>query len=781
MKNGIFYGRLMLGLLLAICGIAGCSSKEPGEGSGNPTVNAGSEKESGEYDFASGSWTMGDEVTESEEPWGIAGYWGDYMLEIPATGMMISKRCTAVDESCYYILERYTDWGKTGAGCQKYYLTCLDMGTMEAERKELKLQEPTEGSGEELTALVAELAVDMDENWTVVTGMSAADGRLCLLALQMGRESKAPSHYYIVWLDAQGRIESAVDLLPEIQRAGLVQDNMVPEGIIYDGKGYYYVGTESIMSGIGIFDGEGRYLKQLEAPGGAGGTISFTGRLPDGRPIFECMDSDRENTIIFCMEDLEQKIFYHGKGDSANIRYPDAGGEVFYPGSRGIVCWDVETGERKRLYQDTSLNPWSYEAIFKTEDGGIVTAFFDGEYTYVHKLQPGAETGEKKIVLFQLYEDQSMQRYADEYSRQHPGVKIELQKLDVGNDYDTDFHRFAAQLVTGEGPDVFVMRREQMEILQRQGVLADLSRYLTDETVEQIFPGVLEGGKVDGKNYGIALGCVANTLAVSESLWQKETWDYPDIIALMEGREAQGRKLQSIMGEGGSSGKLLEKLAIMSINAGMSSLIDEESGKCYFDTVEFVNLLELCKAYGTEPGRDSEGESLAYHTYGDFIGFSQKMAKLGEGYRCVGFPVEEGYGGFVECTFMVGVNAKTENEEIVRDFLQYLLSDRTQRGNGFAKTVRMDTLRNGLMEYMESMTEMDYMYGGLVLELKKDGSSYLPEYLEIMERGIPLPIWNAEIGGVILEEAEAYFNGDKPAEDVAEIIQNRLQLYLDER
>ena len=37
------------------------------------------------------------------------------------------------------------------------------------------------------------------------------------------------------------------------------------------------------------------------------------------------------------------------------------------------------------------------------------------------------------------------------------------------------------------------------------------------------------------------------------------------------------------------------------------------------------------------------------------------------------------------------------------------------------------------------------------------------------------PIWQ-----IIQEEAEAYFTGDRSIEEVADIITNRVQLYLDE-
>ena len=158
------------------------------------------------------------------------------------------------------------------------------------------------------------------------------------------------------------------------------------------------------------------------------------------------------------------------------------------------------------------------------------------------------------------------------------------------------------------------------------------------------------------------------------------------------------------------------------------------------------------------------------------------MAELGEEYHCVGYPVNSGSSGFVEYPFLVGVNDKTENREIVSDFLQYLLSERKQNMSGGA-SVRKDVLCSGVMEhstYSEGAVYMDTAGGYRELASKPDGSSFLPEYLEVLENAAPLPTWREQIEGVVLEESQAYFKGDKTAEDVASIIQNRVQLFLDE-
>ena len=775
------YAALTMGIFLAICGISGCGREGSDSENAEKTIEAsGDQAGKKEYDLASGSWTLDEETEISTESWPIADYFVDYELRVSQEGMRLSKRISAVDGCRYYVLERYMN-GNVGPGCQKYYLTCLDMESLKTEKKELTLQETSAGGENELPAL----AKDLDENWLIITGMSVTDGKICLLALQMSREEKVPAHYYVIWLNGEGRIESAVDLLPEIQQAGMQQGNVVPEGILYDESGYYYVGMENGVSGIGVFDKEGRYRKHVEAPYDGSGTIYLTCCLPDGRPVFECAGSDRKKTILFCLEDLKEKILYYGECDMASVRYLDSSGEVFYAGGRGILRWNVETGKQERIYQDTSMNPWFYEALWKTQDGGITAVSYDGEYTFAQKLMSGTEAGEKKVTLFMLSEDQFIRICADEYSRLHPGIKIEIKTLGADEEYDTAFQRFAAQLISGEGPDMFVMRREQLEILQAKGALAELTQFLPKEVLGQVFPVVLETGTVDGKLYGIATRCYVKTLAVSESLWQGKTWDYPDIVSLMEAGEASGDGPKSILGDGYSSEKLLDILALVSMGAGKSSLVDEKAGKCYFDTDEFVGLLEFCKKYGRESGRDMSGEEMIHSCSGDLAGFSMSMAELGEGYHRVGYPVNSDSGGFVECWFLVGVNDKTDHEEIVRDFLQYLLSERKQSMGRYAlASVRKDVLCGGVMEhsaYSESAVYVDAAGACWELASKPDGSSFLSEYLEALENAAPLPLWHEQIEGVVLEESRAYFEGDKTAQDVAAIIQNRVQLYLDER
>ena len=68
-----------------------------------------------------------------------------------------------------------------------------------------------------------------------------------------------------------------------------------------------------------------------------------------------------------------------------------------------------------------------------------------------------------------------------------------------------------------------------------------------------------------------------------------------------------------------------------------------------------------------------------------------------------------------------------------------------------------------------------------ILDAKPDGTSYLEEYLDFLENCSVENSWPKQIAAIISEELPPYFGGDRRAEEAAANIQNRVQLYLDER
>ena len=752
-------------IFFIIC-MAGCGKEEQG----GEIIQ---ERERTEYDLAGNSWKEFDEVAESRESWGIANYWEDSELGAPEEGMTIWGYQSSVDGTDYYILQEY----ETADGNYRRYLTRVDTVTFEAERKEIVIS----GEADEKVGL----AKAIEEYGALVAGMDVIDGRPCLLLFRMDEEKKEIGHIYKVQMNADLETESIVDIKKDLENAGLLSGRSGVGDIFCDRSGNTYIGA----SEVAVFDKEGSFIKKLEPPKGFDGIFARTCRLPDGRPVFECIDVASDRSALFCLEGTEEKILYDGKYNYSAFRCLNEYGEIYYVGGRSVYRWDAADGSCERLYQDMSMDVYGCRAIIESPEGALTLAFYaDGE-SYLYQLKQGKQEEETEITIFQLHTDQMIEKSADEYSRKHPGVRITVEGIQEGEDRDIALNRVMAQIQEGNGPDMFVVAKKHLEILQNQGLLMDLSMLRQEDVFDQMFQGVLQYGMVDGKLYGIVSSASVGTLVVNESIWDKETWTAEDVMKLMEEGGESGNDFSTFNQDAISSGDLLYQLAVKDIIAGNSSLVNEEEKSCQLDGERFINILKFCREYGKDSESSEEGiekihsrENLAFAAGSNLAAFSRDMKALGEGYRVVGFPTDGGYGGYVSCGDCFAISGTTKNQEKALDFIKYLLGDKVQKKNGIY-TVRRDILVDNIVEGEEDGEGPFLMVGNrsiTLLEGRPDGKSFLPEYLEIMERGSSIDTQTRGISAIIMEEAGAFFHGDKSAEDAAKVIQNRVWLYLNE-
>ena len=121
-------------------------------------------------------------------------------------------------------------------------------------------------------------------------------------------------------------------------------------------------------------------------------------------------------------------------------------------------------------------------------------------------------------------------------------------------------------------------------------------------------------------------------------------------------------------------------------------------------------------------------------------------------------------------------------------------SERTQdslhaEGLGSAVPTRMDLYDGRILlpsdwDYLD--TPMISLGDGSYVQLasKKDGTSFLDEYLELLrkcESEDERDVYSEVIMAIIEEESAPFFDGKKSTEEVAKVIQKRVNLYLEEK
>lgn len=751
-------------------------------------------QEKGPYHLAAEEWKAYGEVQDSDSAWSALGYWDDLVLGAAAAGRERTERYTAAEGQNFYVLVCDRETGEQGE--RFYNLTQVDMESLKAKRTELKLSDAGGMTAEEAAELTV-LTEAMEGGQAELAGLDVLEGRPCLFFCLW--ENGELAGMYSLQLGENGRPEGMTDLLPGLVQAGTAL-NRRPTDFTRDSRGNYYVIDNGEGGQVCVLNERGEFLTRIGAPGKPDSIVRCTGKLPEGSPVFEVCDQETEVLIILCFDGEGGKILYRGQGTAAKVRYFSESGEMIWLENGGILRWNAAKGSCQRFYRDNGWEAFDCEAVWENGEGEITVVCQENGVTSLSRLAQGAEAMEQLRIFAFMGGDawKDWKEYAAEYCRRHPGTEITVEAGEPGSDGGVVMNRIMAQLLSGKGPDVLIMNGIQLETFQEKGVLAELSDLIPGETREQIFGCVLRQGSIGEELYGIADQVTVSTLLVSKKVWAGKSWSAREVLELLEERERRGEPVERWISQGSplTADHMLYNLVLLDVGEDGSWPVDLKQRKCFFDTPEFIRLLEACKKYGEAPevgGSLSEeerlaelsaGKALAFPAEGDLKGFSHAMTLCGEGYHCVGYPVDSGSGSRVSCYSFAAMNAETKHYELAADFLKDIWSAETQKGLG-TSTVRRDLLTAGVADRHPANDDGPVFLIGernvILLDGKADGSSWLPEYMELLDQGKPASWWSTELQGMILEEAAAFFAGDRSASATAQILQNRIQNYLDER
>ncbi len=205
--------------------------------------------------------------------------------------------------------------------------------------------------------------------------------------------------------------------------------------------------------------------------------------------------------------------------------------------------------------------------------------------------------------------------------------------------------------------------------------------------------------------------------------------------------------------------------------------VDIETGECNFQTQSFYDLLTLCRDYF--PATIDENTVAA--SGGSLISGFGTMGRLGQFYTDTIRPLEEqgqavysypgSTGTGLNVVFMdqFSICSQSQYKDIAWEFLRSLYSYDFQYSFGSVIiSLRQDVVNDREDAYQQMYPE----------ELSQEESQYIRDLVSSSTnyRDIENPVFS-----IISEEATAFFAGDKSAEDVAGIIENRVKIYLSEQ
>lgn len=397
------------------------------------------------------------------------------------------------------------------------------------------------------------------------------------------------------------------------------------------------------------------------------------------------------------------------------------------------------------------------------------------------------------------------------FNKEQDQYRVELKVYDSestwnvrGGEKRDALNAMTLELVAGKGPDLIVQNK-YFPAYSKQGALEDLSSYLEKSEILS---------KDDYLASALALTTFYDRLVALPAYINLETcYGFTDQIGEKTGRSFEEfLKLDAEYPDIPLLPSPNSRDALLSLMDVAYSFVDWENGTCNFETEGFKTLLEFCNnCYidihgGTIDINQTDLFSLVDTTSHsaslsiDRLIYLKAYAQAfcgGREMAFIGYPAEEGSGNYLTAGFehySIGISALSKHKEGAWAFLEYLHGDYLDS----EYTAEVSAYYPAKLRFLE-----DAVYGRVGKEETlyvshgswSDASSLTNEevtcsltreeadmIMDMLKNAAPrsYELYSQVLFEIIYEEAESYFDGEKPVEEVMRLIQNRMQLYLSE-
>lgn len=446
-----------------------------------------------------------------------------------------------------------------------------------------------------------------------------------------------------------------------------------------------------------------------------------------------------------------------------------------------ILCWATY-----------GINQSDILYIGKNENSMEVIDTHEGVSGYVN-LSKG-EVNKTVVTIGLLQYTQDIEKAVIDFNRSNPNVMINVKTYyQEDGDFEQSIEKLKLDMVTGNAPDIMEVSMINYEILADKGIFADLYKLMQEDddlSQDKILPSVREAYEINGQLLNIAPDFQLYTI-----------WGNKNKLGNHEGVTLN--KLMQVLGENGKTidaiyGFSMDEPVLTTLcTFGMDEFINWETGECEFTNDYFKDLLRFSKEYsggytqGSASQGIAEGEILMSIGVISSVADYQLQSKLyGGELTFIGYPTASGSGTAIGYRgSQLAISNYSDEKEAAWEFVKYYVQNGYD-GQGFP------ILKDRFDEAMEKAQQKDMgTEDGVTYELPKgyfsDGNQYFevfcatPYDVEAIRNLVAAADnrykYNTDVLAIINEEAGAYFTDRKPVDEVAEIIQNRVKLYLDEQ
>ncbi len=487
--------------------------------------------------------------------------------------------------------------------------------------------------------------------------------------------------------------------------------------------------------------------------------------------------------------------------------------DIVYADSNGVYGYSAGDEQPQQImsFINSDLNTTNLNRIVMLDETHFI-GFYNDNVDYSSKgaiftkKNPEDIPDKEVIVLAGLYIGYDLQERIVAFNTTNEQYRIVVKEYDSYNtmdDYNAGTTQLNNDIITGNMPDILIADSSlPIENYISKGLIADVGALIEkDEELSKIeyMENVFKAYSVDKKLYYVVPSFYVRTMLGKTSfLGDRESWtmqEFQDFVAtLPEGTQTIGELTR-------------EQFMYLMMQYGGTDFIDVSTGKCKFDSPEFISMLEYANTLPVELSEDywdddywmtyqsqyREDKTVLMEAY---ISSLRDMSTTMNGYfgeevNFIGFPTDTGSGSVLMADQSYVLSAKSKNIDGAWQFIRYYLTDEYQSTLEWGFPVIKETFQEKAQEGLgrpyyldENGEKVEYdnyfTINGEDVILDPLTQEQVDQIVAVVMATEKRGYYNEDIQNIVSEEAAAFFEGQKSASEAAQIIQSRAQIFVDE-
>lgn len=664
-----------------------------------------------------------------------------------------------------------------------------------------------------------------------------ADGKLLVLESRNASWNEAPEGmdenneeywgYYNYQRDQYIRVLNADGSELSTNQIGIDGDTYLNTySCTVDAQGNFLCSNDTGLVAIAA-DGSIAY----EITGGGNMYIDMIFTLADGTVAFITWG---EKGLQLVPVDMESKSFDEAvalPNDAYNIYSGGGDYDLYYISGINLYGFNIATGESVKLlnWMDCDITSNGLIGLCFNSDGRILTLISNWSYSrysgsdensveaaVVSKV-PYESVPQKTVLTLasQYINGSSLSSYIAKFNRSSNKYRISVKdysEYNTGDDRSIALTKLNTEIMAGNIPDIILMSSSiPYEQYAAKGILEDLYPYIDADSEinrEDFFPTLLSALEVDGRLCQAAGSFSVQTVVGAKSIvGDTPGWTFEQYYEALE------KMPEGVTGFDSYTDRDSILRALLAVDSDYYA--DWTTGECRFDSPEFVQMLKFAAGF---PAMDDE---YAYaEGYTDFLSEGKQMLTSSGVYSfedClysgiyfgpdnttyIGYPTHEGTGNLFVVNEGLAIGKNCADKDGAWQFVRGLL---TEKGQEETVARGLPSNKNVFERYLEQ--EMTPIYqkdsgGNFVLDESgekiplsratyglPDGTFYesfaitqeqADQMYELINSTTKLANYNDSIFKIVNEQAQAYFAGQKSAEEVAKLVQSKANIYVNEQ